>query len=658
MKLLRLLSPLAAVLSNLVLAYLSYFIARLIFLSENYSYFSESLSPGHAAELFSGGMMFDTSAILYTNALYVVMMLVPVLRKENAVYHGICRGLFVAVNTLAFAMNMCDTVYFRYSARRTTTTIFNEFGNENNIAGIMGHEVQNHWYLFMATAAVAYALWRLYRTPYVDKRVTPPGWYAAATLLSLAAFAPFCVAGMRGGWTRDIRPISISNANDYCSRPIESSLVLNTPFSMIRTIGKNKFRVPEYYSDPKEMESVFTPVHTPAATERPFRKKNVVVVIVESLAREYIGAYNNGLDGRRFKGYTEFTDSLIRHSLTFRYSYCNGRKSIDGMPSILSSIPMFVEPFFLSPYSLNDVSGMADCLGRKGYETAFFHGAERGSMGFMAFARATKFKKYYGREDYCADGRTAGDDDYDGWWGISDEPFLQYMCTKLSETKQPFMASVFTLSSHHPFRVPDKYKDKYREEELPIHKCIRYTDNALRRFFDEARKQPWFGNTVFAITADHTNATNHAEYQTELGAFCVPVIFYDPSGEIKAGMRDAIAQQIDIMPTILGYLGYDEPYFAFGTDQLHTPKEDTWAVNYSNGVYQYVKNGHVIQFDGEKTTGLYSLEDKLMKRNLAGGKDAELQERMERELKAIIQQYMERMTTNNLKPLPIAPEKK
>ncbi len=654
MKSLRLFTPLLAMLANLALAYVSYFIARVVFLLENYSYFSENLTLSHAAELFGGGLMFDTTAILYTNALYAVLMLAPVVQKENAVYHRICRWLFVAVNTVAFAMNMCDAVYFRYSARRTTTTIFNEFGNENNIGSIMGHEVLTHWYLFAVTAAVAYAMWRFYRTPHIDRSTTPALRYAATTTLSLLAFAPFCVAGMRGGWTRDIRPISISNANNYCTRPIESSLVLNTPFSMIRTIGKNNFSVTEYYADSKELESIFTPVRIPAAGTT-FNRKNVVVLIVESFAREYIGAYNSGLDGRRFKGYTTFTDSLIRHSLTFRYSYSSGRKSIDAMPSVLSSIPMFVEPFFLSPYALNDVSGMADCLGRKGYETAFFHGAERGSMGFMAFARATKFKEYYGREDYNADKRTGGDTDFDGWWGISDEPFLQYTCTKLGETRQPFMASVFTLSSHHPFRVPEKYKERFKEEELPIHKCIRYTDNALRRFFDEARKQPWFNNTVFVLTGDHTNATNHAEYKTDLGGFCVPVIFYDPSGGIKPGMRDAIAQQIDIMPTVLGYLGYDEPYFAFGNDLLATPDEDTWSVNYNNGIYQYVKNGYVIQFDGNKTTAMYSLGDHLMKNNIAGGKEAARQAAMERELKAIIQQYMVRMTTNNLKPRPISP---
>ena len=95
------------------------------------------------------------------------------------------------------------------------------------------------------------------------------------------------------------------------------------------------------------------------------------------------------------------------------------------MPSILSSIPMFVEPFFLTPASMNHVSGIARLLADEGYETAFFHGAQRGSMGFQAFANATGFKDYYGREDFDADSRFGNDDDFDGTWAIWDEPFLR-----------------------------------------------------------------------------------------------------------------------------------------------------------------------------------------------------------------------------------------
>ena len=481
-------------------------------------------------------------------------------------------------------------------------------------------------------------------------------WYAAQVVV-LAAMAPFVVAGIRGGFTTAVRPITISNANQYVNRPVEAALVLNTPFAIYRTIGKNVFVVPEYYRSPQELEAIYSPLHKrdvyACDTGVNIKKKNVVILIVESFGREYIGALNETLEGGKYKGYTPCVDELVRKSVTFKYSYCNGRKSIDGMPSILSSIPMFVEPFILTPASMNEVSGIASLLAGEGYQTAFFHGAQRGSMGFQAFARATGFQEYYGREDYNADKRFGGDDDFDGMWAIWDEPFLQYYATKMSEMKEPFMTAVFTASSHHPYAIPEKYQQQFPEEGLIIHKCIRYTDMAIGKFFEKVSQEPWFKNTIFVLTSDHTNLSDHAYYQTDLGGFCSPIIIYEPGNEERQPeIQDKIAQQIDILPTLMGMLNYPKPYFGFGIDVLNTEKEDTWAVNYLNGIYQYVKHGYVLQFDGERTKAMYELGDSLMERNvmkeLENYKIKELKEEMEQEVKAIVQQYMERMTEDRL----------
>ena len=268
-------------------------------------------------------------------------------------------------------------------------------------------------------------------------------------------------------------------------------------------------------------------------------------------------------------------------------------------------------------------------------------------MGFLAFANKIGFQKYYGRQDYAQDKRFGGDADFDGNWGIWDEPFLQYYCAKMGEMKQPFMTALFTVSSHHPFVVPDKYKDQFKEGQLPIHKCIRYTDMAIGRFFESARKQPWFKNTIFILVSDHTNQSNHQQYKTDIGEFSAPFILYDPSGEIKPGKRAGIAQQTDIMPTVFGILGYNKPYLSFGCDLLNTPPQQTYALNYINGVYQYTKNGYTMQFDGNRVTGIYSLKDLLMQHNLVGKVPEQAQ--MERELKAIIYQYMYRMVNNKLR---------
>ena len=636
----RIYSPLLAVLWNLLLVYFVYQIARLEYYVENRDYLS------YTWDIFQGGLLFDTSAILYTNALYVVMMLFPLHWKENKIYHKVCQWLFVVVNSITFAINLADSVYFRYTMRRTTTTVFEEFSNEGNLGSIIGTEFFNHWYLVLLFALVVFLLWRCYVEPSINSHSLKWWRYDVACLLSLLLFAPFCVAGMRGGFTTAVRPITISNANQYASRPVDAALALNTPFALIRSIGKNVFVVPHYFSDEKALASMYTPIHTPNDSAAVV-KKNVVVLIVESFGREYIGALNKDLEGGKYKGYTPYVDALIGKSTTFQYSFCNGRKSIDGMPSVLSSIPMFVEPFILTPSSMNDYTGLAGILGQEGYETAFFHGAQNGSMGFQAFAQKTGFKHYFGRTEYEA---AKGTDDFDGTWAIWDEPFLQYYAEEMGKMKQPFMTAVFTASSHHPFVIPEQYKQQFPEGKLEIQKCIRYTDMAIGKFFETASKQPWFENTIFVLTSDHTNMSDHDYYQTDLGGFCSPIIIYEPSHP-EGQVIDKIAQHIDILPTVLGMLGYQKPYFGFGIDLLNTPSEDTWAVNYLSGIYQYVRNGYVLQFDGRKTKGIYSLSDSLMQQNLIHQPSVvSHQSQMERELKAIIQQYMERMTQNRLMP--------
>ena len=308
----KLLSPLGATLYNLLMVYVVYFIARIAYLLENWSYFSPNLSFGHIMEMLAGGLVFDTSAILVTNIPYIVMMLFPLHQKETNIYQQVSKGVFLFINGLALAVNLCDAVYFRFTMRRTTTTIFSEFSNEGNLGGIFLTETLRHWYLVLLFVFIVWLMYRLYRTAGLHRRELVWWRYDVATLLSLAAFAPFVVAGIRGGFTTAVRPITISNANQYVDRPVEAALVLNTPFSLYRTIGKAVFVVPDYYQDEKEMTSVYVPIHVPNDTI-PMTKKNVVVLIVESFGREYIGALNKNLENGQYKGYTPNVDCRFAH---------------------------------------------------------------------------------------------------------------------------------------------------------------------------------------------------------------------------------------------------------------------------------------------------------------------------------------------------------
>ncbi len=637
---------------NILMVYAAYQICRAAYLFENWAAFKDGLSALNFPLAFKGSLVFDTSAIVYTNLIYMALCLLPFRFRDNEKYQKVSKWYFVIVNGLGILANLIDSVYFAYTNRRTTCSVFSEFDNDKGqLGGAVFSEIFSHWYLVLLAVALIFALWKFYFTPKKDEDLSTIKskiiYYVTSTII-LAVMIPLCVAGARGGFTTAIRPVTLSNANQYVNRPVEASLILNTPFSMLRTISKKTFKVPPFY-DPQEVEKMFSPVHKANKEAKP-NGKNAVVFILESFSREFCSFYNKGLDEGKYQGFTPFLDSLMEHSLTFDYTFANGRKSIDGMPSSLSSIPYFIEPFFLTPYSLNHLSGLAKELKNLGYYSAFFHGAQNGSMGFEAFAAATGYDEYFGRDNYVKDSRFNGDNDFDGTWAIWDEEFMQYYAAKMNEFKQPFLTSIFTASSHHPFKVPEKYKDRFVDkDENPLHKCISYSDNALRRFFDEAKKMPWYDSTIFVFTADHTNKLERDFNLTDLGAYSITLFVFDPSGQIKPERRNCIAQQIDIMPTVLSALGYDKDYIAFGEDLLTTKDEDTWAVNYNGGLYQYVKGDYMIQMTEEgKLKSVYNFRsDSLLKENLIE-KNLPQADSMLTTLKALVQDYMLRMINDSL----------
>lgn len=158
-------SPYLAVAWNVAVVFVVYSLCRVEYLLENYSYFAESVTEGHLPRLLWGGVVFDTPGIMYTNALIILLLLLPLHKKECGGYQRVCKWLYVVVNSMAVAVNLADSVYFRYTLRRTTTSVFTEFQGEDNLAAILGVELLRHWYLVVLFVVLAWALWRLYFTP-------------------------------------------------------------------------------------------------------------------------------------------------------------------------------------------------------------------------------------------------------------------------------------------------------------------------------------------------------------------------------------------------------------------------------------------------------------------------------------------------------------
>jgi phosphoglycerol transferase MdoB-like AlkP superfamily enzyme len=589
--------------------------------------------------ILRGGLLFDISATVYINGIFIFFNIIPFDIRYNRIYQKVLALLFYITNGVALAMNSADYLYYRFVLKRATADVFHTFQNEENLVKLFFKFQIDYWPVVLFTFLLIFILVILYRRV-IPVRPQPRRklLYHAVNILLVPLIAGLVIIAARGGYKHSTRPISISNATKYVENPRDVAIVLNTPFSMIRTFDKKNL-VKYQFFEPDKLEEIYNP-HYNLESSKPFRNENVVILILESFAREYIGSLNKDLDNGNYKGYTPFLDSLISKSLTFDISLANGKKSIDAMPSILASLPSLETPYIISHYANNTINSLPGLLKKKGYYSAFFHGAPNGSMGFDSFARMAGFDDYFGLDQYPEP------KDFDGMWGVWDEPFLLWYANKLSTFRQPFLASVFTISSHHPFKVPDKYKNRFPKGPAPILEVIGYSDNSLREFFNLASKQPWYKNTLFVITADHTNESVRKEFQNNFGSYSIPIIFFRPDGELH-GIENRIAQQIDIMPTVLSYLNYNGEFIAFGNNLLDLNKE-SFAFNTAGSTYQIFMKDYMLEMVDNKPAGLYNFKsDRLLENNIVN-RDTLVQKELETKLKAIIQTYNSRLIDNDL----------
>jgi phosphoglycerol transferase MdoB-like AlkP superfamily enzyme len=239
------------------------------------------------------------------------------------------------------------------------------------------------------------------------------------------------------------------------------------------------------------------------------------------------------------------------------------------------------------------------------------------------------------------------DKDFDGCWGIWDEKFFHFVKNKISEKKKPFLATIFSVSSHAPFEIPREYKQKFKEGNVPLHKCIRYSDYSLKKFFEEASKEHWYNNTLFVITGDHSNQIYYDEYFKTLNRTAVPILFYIPGNPNFKGVDNEWSQHIDIYPTILDIIDYNKPFRSWGRSLLRKNDIKPFTINYLNNQYQFMFNDYVCTFDGVKVTGYYAKSDKNFTKNLISQNIKEFQ-KMGIMCKAFVQNYFNTIIDRNL----------
>ena len=597
--------------------YPAYMVCRVVFYLYNRELLG-TIASDELGGLLKGAFVFDSASIALTSVLFVLLALAPLPCKDRQGYRRTMAWCYMLINGFGFACLIGDVLYFPFKMRRGAADDLH-YLSEGNVGEIVGYGMVQHLWIFVLFAALMSWLWwvfkrseRIVATRYVGFK--PYLTYSGALL----AAAGLIVIGIRGGFT-SVFPINIPDATLYAT-PRKAALVLSNPFCLYRSISET-VKLPSYMPQQEALE-IFSPWHDGSDTTHDSEmathpalphNSNIIIFILESFGSGF-SALHTGSTVESDNA-MPFLDSLQHHGLSYRMTFQSGFRSMDAMPSIWASIPSYKIQLLTQPQSASFYQGLPTILSEAGYTTAFFHGNFHQTMSFYPFGTMTGIKDFYMREEYSKE-RDAGD--AMGTWGIHDHEMLDYMGEKLDMMREPFFASIFTLSSHHPYDIPERYTAQWSHFANPTNRTIRYTDNEMRRFFAQHKGKEWFKRSLFVFVADHSERSDVDLFLTPPRNHLVPLLFYRPDDSLSH-IDSLPAQQIDIMPTMLGLLGYHGDYFAFGNDLRQTPDEKRRAVyyNFSTQQYSLVTPSRLYLFDGQNIVGAYDyLADKTCNRNL------------------------------------------
>ena len=622
------------------LVFIFFMISRWVFLYFN----SDIIKIGNLLEILLlsfYGLKFDLAAIIYLQGVFIIMSFFPVRPSFSVWYNLILKFFYFFGGLIGLGLNFIDFAYYRFNLMRVNAQVFEVIENESNKSNLFFHFFREYIHLillYLFIVGLWYYLYSLFSVKPVRKKHSTLNLIKSSLTFLIVIF--LCIGGARGDFKKSTRPITIIHAMENVNNPQHADFILNTPFTVIRTFGKTDFKLSNAFTK-NEIKRIVNPIKFYPKNDNDSLKPNVIIFILESMGREYWGSLNSKDKIPNYKGYTPFLDSLAIHSLIFPNFYANSRKSIHGMPAILAGIPSFEIAYTSSPYSNQPIESVVSIANNLGYSTSFFHGASNGSMGFLGFSKILGFDNYYGKDEYN------NNEDFDGYWGIWDEPFLQYTKETLDRAKQPFLSTVFTVTSHDPYILPRKYEEIFNKGFVPMHETVGYTDFAFKRFFDKARNEPWFDNTIFVFTADHGNQTYYSYYEKIINRFANPLMIYWSKGNLN-GVSQSLGQHMDIFPTIVDLIGYDKPFRSWGKSLVSDAETDSFVVNYfGGGSYFMMNEEYIVVSNGEKINGFYDSNDYDLENNLMDKSNKKMND-LAYKFQVFLQDYMNRIIEGNM----------
>lgn len=430
-------------------------------------------------------------------------------------------------------------------------------------------------------------------------KTSPINLKQRVVLLMLAIGLPFT----------SVQLSSVEQATSSFQNAYAQELSLNGMFSFAAAMRRNDLDYERFYftADKQQVAKILRDLRSGSHAKNKVgkhyspstfikRPKNVVLITVESLSADYLGVYGNQ------QSLTPNLDKLAKQSLVFDRIYATGTRTVRGLEALSLGTPPIPGQAIVRRPANQHLSTIGEYLEQQGVQTAFIYG------GYGYF---DNMNAYFKGNDYKVFDRTDFDPKsivMENVWGVADESLfdntLQYI-EKNINSSSPFFIQVMTTSNHRPYTFPDGRIDLPQGSRKA---AVKYTDYAIGRFIELAKKKSWFEDTLFVIVADHC-ASVAGKTHLPVGKYHIPMLFYGPR-ILKPGHVESLISQIDVAPTLIDLMGFHGSEHFFGDNIFNktSAQQKAFISNYQS--LGYYKNDKLVVLLPKKQVKMYSVDSK------------------------------------------------
>lgn len=549
-------------------------IFRLILLLSNInSLEGESVNLNSISTALFKGVWFDNVIACYISILpLVILFILELCDQVDRIAIRIFNFYYITLFGLVFAISASNIPYFNYFFKHINSSIFNWAEEGGNALQMILQESSYYVYFLIFIIVITLFIFIVIKTGRSalkeEKRKWSKKQYSIYIPIGMALIG-LCFLGIRGRIGQN--PIKTSQAY-FCNNSFLNQLGLNPIFFLMRSVIENSKKhisashlmteedALSYAQNELDIrcdKKAHFPILRNIKGNEENKDVNLVFIFMESMSSDFLTLKEGSL--------TPYLNNLIKESYYFENFYSAGTHTNQGVAATLFGLPSLFDKNMMKNVEIAKCQGIPYILKKRGYQTSFFVTHESQYDNMNAFLLENGIERMYAQEDYPSSKVVNG-------YGVQDDFLFEYAMDRLDEQskqKNPFFATILTISNHPPYIVPEKFKSVSKE---PSEQIVAFADNAIEQFMTEAKQKDWYNNTIFVLLGDHGKIVGSPTYDMPLSYNHIPMIIHSALFDDAPKVFDNLGGQIDVFPTLFGLLDYAFDNNTLGIDIINNKR--------------------------------------------------------------------------------------